>query len=131
MFLTMLFVLWSTFNYFVPLLTLSYIERISILKDKVLKQNKNTSFSDDGFPMGLAYISRLLTQDAHFDSLHWFDSLKIQAQFESEEAQTAASRKNAIERTKTIKFALQLIDRKINEYDLSETTIHSARILFN
>jgi hypothetical protein len=57
--------------------------------------------------------------------------LKIQAQFKREEVQTLASRKSAIERAKTIELALQVIHKKINEYDLLETTVHSARILLN
>lgn len=119
------------FYILIPPLTLCFVQHISALKDTSLKQNKNSSFSDDGFPMGLAYILRLLDQDSLFDSLHWFDSLKKQAQIERTEAQASTSKKIALDRQKTVKLLLQMIDRKISEYTLLETTVHSARILFH
>jgi len=119
-----------------PSLTLSYIEHILVLKDKAQKQNKNSSFSDDGFPMGIAYILKLLNQDALFDSIHWFDSLKKHAEEERAEVTKTSDGKAAWgfftgDNKQTVKLAMQMIERKIKEYELLETTVHSARILFN
>lgn len=126
----------SAFYAILPALTLSYIEYIMVLKDKAQKQNKNSSFSDDGFPMGIAYILKLLNQDALFDSIHWFDSLKKHAQEEREEVQRTSNGRQTWgfftgDNKQTVKLALQMIDRRMKEVDLLETTVHSARILFN
>ncbi|OHS96547.1 WASH complex subunit 7-like [Tritrichomonas foetus] len=122
----------------IPALTLSYIDHIMVLKDKAMKQNKNASFSDDGFPLGIAYILKLLDQDASFDTLHWFDSLKAHAATQREEAANNSKKssfwqkKNDPTNTKqTLKLTLQMIERQSKEYELLETTVHSARILFN
>jgi WASH complex subunit 7 len=120
----------------VPALTLSYLQHISQLKDEVQKQNKNASFSDDGFPMGLAYVLKLLDQDALFDSIHWFASLKAKAQQDRAEAQNTSKKNPAWSFAKggnkqTVKLTLAMIAKGIREYELLDTTVHSARILFN
>lgn len=122
----------------VPALTLSYIEHIMKLKDEAQKQNKNASFSDDGFPLGIAYILKLLDQDAQFDTLHWFDSLKSFSEKQREEATTSSSKKSfwtskkdPTNQKQTLKLTIQMIKRRSDEFDLLETTVHSARILFN
>ena len=126
----------TSFYAILPALTLSYIEHIMVLKDKALKQNKNASFSDDGFPMGIAYILKLLNQDALFDSIHWFDALKKHAEDERQEVLKTSNGRSTWgfftgDNKQTVKLALQMIDRRMKEYELLETTVHSARILFN
>jgi WASH complex subunit 7 len=126
----------TTFYAILPALTLSYIEHIMVLKDKAMKQNKNSSFSDDGFPMGIAYILKLLNQDALFDSIHWFDSMKKRAEAERAEVVKTSNGRSTWgfftgDNKQTVKLAFQMIERRLKEYDLLETTVHSARILFN
>jgi WASH complex subunit 7 len=125
-----------TFYAIIPPLTLSYLDHIAKLKDDALKQNKNASFSDDGFPMGLAYILKLLNQDAVFDSIHWFDALKQKAEEEKSEARNVSKKGTKWgfqkgDNKQTVKLSLQMIARRIKEYELLETTVHSARILFD
>jgi WASH complex subunit 7 len=120
----------------VPALTLSYLGHIAQLKDKAQKLNRNASFSDDGFPMGLAYILKLLGQDALFDSIHWFRALQKRSEEEREEIENASKKSSGWGSQKganrqTIKLTLQMIATRIREYQLLETTVHSARILFN
>ena len=120
----------------IPALSLSYLNHISVLKDNAQKQNKNSSFSDDGFPMGIAYILKLLDQDALFDSIHWFASLQKHAEEEKKEAETATTKKSwgiskGSNAKQTMKLTLAMIARRVREYELLETTVHSARILFN
>ena len=131
----------QNFYAIIPALTLSYIEHILQLKDNAQKQNKNSSFSDDGFPLGVAYILKLLDQDELFDTLHWFDSLTKHAKELREEVKnngnkskyiSGKSKTNAFAgKGQTQKLALQLIEKQSKEYQLLETTVHSARILFN
>ena len=107
------------------------------LKDNAMIQNKNSSYSDDGFPLGIAYVLKLLAQDEVFDTLHWFDSLREYMLAEEENVKNSSNKsaffilKNAGNKAQTTKLALQLIQKKSKEYQLLETTVHSARILFN
>ncbi|KAH0787186.1 WASH complex subunit 7 [Histomonas meleagridis] len=81
-------------NFFaiIPSLTLSYIDHIMQLKDKAMIENKNSSYSDDGFPLGIAYILKLLAQDEVFDTLHWFDSLKQHTNEQIEDVKNNANK---------------------------------------
>jgi WASH complex subunit 7 len=122
----------------IPALTLAYLEHIARLKDNAAKQNKNSSFSDDGFPMGLAYVLKLLGQDAIFDSIHWFKSLRFHSDQEKKEAEANPKatekwkvRAAGADKKQTMKLALAMIERERREFLLLETTLHSARILFN
>ena len=126
----------TAFYAILPPLMLSYIDHIMVLKDKAVKQNKNASFSDDGFPMGVAYILKLLNQDAFFDQIHWFDSLNKHYIEEREGViKTSNGSKSwgffTGDNKQTVKLAVQMIERKMKEFQLIQTTVHSARILFN
>ena len=50
-------------NFFmiVPPLTINFVEYMISAKDKINRKNKaGAAFTDDGFPMGVAYILKLL-----------------------------------------------------------------------
>lgn len=60
-----------------PALMLSHAESLVRDKEKLTRRGKDgltASFTDDGFPLGIAYILKILDQEVKFDSLHWFDS---------------------------------------------------------
>ena len=49
------------FYIIIPPLTLNYIEHIQKAKDKIFKKNNKDAFlSEDGFPLGLAYLLKIL-----------------------------------------------------------------------
>lgn len=65
------------FYLMIPPLTLSYIEHIQKGKETLNSKNKNVGgfISDDGFPLGLAYLLKILNQSEKFASLNWFQSM--------------------------------------------------------
>lgn len=66
------------FYIIVPALTINYIEHILTSKDKLNKKNKEGAlFTDDGFPMGLIYILKILDQISDFNALNWYKSIKL------------------------------------------------------
>ena len=49
------------FYIIIPPLTLNYIEHVQRSKEKLLKKNNKDAFlSDDGFPLGMAYLLKIL-----------------------------------------------------------------------
>lgn len=65
------------FYLIIPPLTLNYIEHIQKSKDKIFKKNNKDAFlSDDGFPLGIAYLLKILNQIDTFNGLNWFESMK-------------------------------------------------------
>lgn len=117
-----------------PPLMISYVDHILKMKDEVQKKNENASFSDDGFPMGVTYMLKLLDQYELFDSIHWFKSVEVHLTKEKERlGSTKLSKYNPLGdkgKKQTAKIAEQLTMKEINEYILLETTVNSARTLF-
>ena len=65
------------FYIIIPPLTLNYIDYIKKGTEKILKQNNKDAFiSEDGFPLGLAYLLKILNQIELFEGLNWFTHMK-------------------------------------------------------
>jgi len=65
------------FYIIIPPLTLNYIEHVQKGKNKITKKNNKDAFiSDDGFPLGMAYLLKILDQISAFEGLNWFQHMK-------------------------------------------------------
>ncbi|KHJ83504.1 hypothetical protein OESDEN_16797 [Oesophagostomum dentatum] len=115
----------------VPALTVNYVEHMLVCRDRLKKRaqhNKETTFTDDGFIMGLAYILTVLNLWPQFSSLNWFRSItkKCTADYESltEEMKSSKDPRNV-----HLKAArLQAFER---EFKLLSYTFQSARVFFS
>jgi len=118
----------------VPPLTLNFIEHILLAKDKLFKKTKNLGndalmFTDDGFPIGIAYILKLLDQNKEFDSLHWFEA--VAERYSEEQKQVvAAAKQRTKEEQHTIQLTLKKLKRQLMEFDLLKYSFSGARIFF-
>jgi len=64
---------------------LNYIDTMLIAKESLNKKHTpNAYLTDDGFPMGLAYLLHILQENRAFESLHWFESMKIKFKFDED-----------------------------------------------
>ena len=66
------------FYLMIPPLTLNFIDHLQKGKEKLTSKNKNVGgfISDDGFPLGIAYLLKILNQSEKFAGLNWFESMQ-------------------------------------------------------
>lgn len=127
----------KNFYIIVPALTINYIEYILIAKDKLNKKNKEGAlFTDDGFPMGLIYVLKLLDQITDFNSLNWYNSIKMKirderAKIDEQRRKIGSSTNNNDEK---LLQTLLLSEKRLNafqmEFELLFYNISSAKIFF-
>jgi WASH complex subunit 7 len=127
----------KNFYIIVPALTVNYIEHILIGKDKLNKKNKEgVIFTDDGFPMGLIYILKLLDQITDFNSLNWYNSIKNKVKDEKERiaSQRAKLKPSSGNNDEKLLQTLLLSEKRLNafrvEFELLFYNISSAKIFF-
>lgn len=104
------------FYLIIPPLTLNYVEYMLRCKDKLTKKTRNNvseTFTDDGFPMGLAYILQLLNQSADFNSLYWFKS--VRQKYEGERAELQRQRQSMNDDEK-LQQTMSLTEKRINAF---------------
>lgn len=118
-------------------MTINYIEHILIAKDKLNKKNKEgVLFTDDGFPMGLIYILKLLDQITDFNSLNWYNSIKTKVKAEREKIveQRAKLKPSNGNNDEKLLQTLVLSEKRLNafqmEFELLFYNISSAKIFF-
>ncbi|CAE1304616.1 MRT43 [Acanthosepion pharaonis] len=123
-------------NFFIilPPLTLNFVEHSMNCKEKLNRKNKDgAAIMDDGFSMGLAYILKLLDQYHEFDSLHWFSSVRQKYEkdkMEAKKQQTLANGKMDEKLQQTTTLTMKRIDLYIQEFELLNYSLSSARIFF-
>jgi len=125
----------QNFHIIVPPLTFNFVEKMSIQKERISKKSGRgeASFTDDGFALGLAYLLKLLDQDAAFDSLHWFNAVK---DFVNEKkAEIAAQKKQRSRANSTDMQHVQLTIKRLSnirrEFELLYYSFTGARIFFS
>lgn len=125
----------KNFYIIVPALTINFIEHILIAKDKLNKKNKEGAlFTDDGFPMGLIYILKMLDQITDFNSLNWYNS--VRSKVDAERVNIASQRSKIQSKSSDEKLlqTLLLSEKRLNafqmEFELLFYNISSAKIFF-
>uniref|UniRef100_A0A1B0BTZ9 WASH complex subunit 4 N-terminal domain-containing protein n=1 Tax=Glossina palpalis gambiensis TaxID=67801 RepID=A0A1B0BTZ9_9MUSC len=141
----------KTFYLIVPALTMNYVEHMLAMKAKInKKEREEVILFDDGFPVGLAYVLKLLNQIGDFNTLQWFATIRDRFEMESRKIkemlleinnnskQSTKSNTNALVAQKSENEKLQqtfvLTERRINahqmEYNLLYYNLCSAKIFF-
>ena len=74
------------FYMFIPALTLDYIQSLLVAKEQLLKKKfKGGYISDDGFIIGLAFLTQILNQSKDFEETLWFEEVKEKVNTEVKE----------------------------------------------
>lgn len=120
-------------NFFIiiPALTINFVENTITCKERLNKNRNDAAFTDDGFAMGLAFIIELLQQEEHFDSLHWFHSVKTKLLTEKKKILEQRSRE--IRGDDKLQQTLSLSERRIATYEKVSCVVFSLsrfRIIF-
>lgn len=98
---------------------------------------EGASFTDDGFPMGVIYILKLLDQITEFSALNWYNSIKQRVKVERAkiEDQRAKLRSGGSGNSDDkLLQTLLLAEKRLNsfqmEFELLFYNISSAKIFF-
>ena len=117
----------------VPALTLNFVEHMMMSKEKLSKKGKDgASFTDDGFAMGMAYILKLLDQNYQYDSLHWFEVVKLHyaGEIRKVEASMGKVRRRDDEQAQTMILSKKKLEQYALEVELLFYSLSGARIFF-
>jgi len=124
----------KNFYVILPALTINYVEHSIESKEKISRKNKmGAMLTDEGLPMGLAYILKLLDQFVDFDSFQWFSSVKdkIQAEVEKARSQSGLNANNGESNlAQTISLTEKRLETLEKEFNLLNYNLTSCRILF-
>ena len=119
------------FYVIVPPLTINYVEHIIAGKEKMNKKNKDDAlFTDDGLPMGIAYILQVLDQWSLFDSLHWFTSVEEMYKSQIQNVTKQKDENSDEKLDQTLALTLKRMDSYHKEFKLLYYGLSSARIFF-
>ncbi|KAK4296222.1 hypothetical protein Pmani_031273 [Petrolisthes manimaculis] len=117
----------------IPPLTLNHVENLLAAKDNMNKKNKTgAAFTDDGFAMGVAYLLKVLDQNAAFDSLHWWSG--VRRRFIREREKVEQQRQNSGGGDDKLQQTLALTTSRLQQYqqefELLYLSVSSAQVFF-
>lgn len=129
------------FYHLVPPLTLNYIQSLLVAKEKLLKKNfKGGYISDDGFIIGLSFLTEILEQKSDLKGIHWFSEVQKRLRAEVRELEEKTKKikednkkiKDEFKDDESIELGLFLRQKKgfLEEFDLLENGFKAANILF-
>ncbi|CAL8470925.1 g10467 [Coccomyxa elongata] len=149
----------AAFHALVPALSLAAVEAGLLAKEGLARKRRgvaspDAAFTDDGFALGLAYLLKVLQQDAEFDALQWFESVRqhyaaerLSIKKAAEQAAWANAERTSIgqwlsglvlgegkeEAPAEVQNAVLLLaktDRYTAEFELLHNTLACARVCF-
>ena len=122
---------------------MSYVEHIQRGKERIQSKNKNTGgfISDDGFPLGVAYLLKILDQSNKFQQLNWFESMlnKLKNDLKDIESRKDLYAKETDDiglglEQENDKLEWEMSNRRVNtltrEYEMLNFTFSGSSILF-
>lgn len=124
----------NNFYSIVPPLTVSFVDHMLIAKDKMMRSGKEANFVDGGFALGVAFILKILNQNAKFDSLHWFESVsnlytkefaKLKNQIKERKQKVKQE-----EELQTMKLTVNRVKSLMREFELLFYSFQGARVFF-
>lgn len=128
------------FYLIVPPLTMSYVDHIQRGKERIQSKNKNVGgfISDDGFPLGVAYLLKILDQSNKFQQLNWFESMlnKLKSDLKdiSDRSDLYKNEDDMGLEQENDKLEWEMSRRRVNtltrEYEMLSFTFSGSSILF-
>ncbi len=132
----------KTFYALVPAVSIWHIDHVVTGRERLAKRNNAEAFiSDDGFPLGVVFLLRILGVEEDFNSLNWFDSVEEKlradaAKFDSK--RSAASAKKALKNTNNLyeddnfeeELSMRRNENQHKESRLLQYNLTAAAILF-
>lgn len=89
-------------NFFtiVPAISIQYVDFVLRGRDKLSKRNNQNAFvSDDGFPLGVAFMLRILGTSDMFNGLNWFDSVNAKFMADLDTAEAKRTKKEPLKQS--------------------------------
>lgn len=118
------------FYVIVPPLTLSFVDNAVSNKEKLFKKNKTgAAFTDDGFAMGVAYITALLDQGHELDGLQWFKTVDEYSSTEKASAEKKGEHEDEkLQQARAL--TLKRLSERSAEFRLLYYSLSGARVFF-
>lgn len=119
----------------VPALTINFVDYIINCKERVVSRSSAGRFgaliSDDGFPMGVAFLLTVLNQTKEFNKLEWFKQVREKLELDKKEVEHRIEDSRYEESLKqTSSMTLRRLNRFSLEYDTLDYILNSGLLFF-